>query len=282
MVFPAATLPVPAPEPGSVGFRGRDRAGFTLSELLIVIGIIALLVILAFPAVSRGIESARTAKCINNLRQLGAALMTYQADRNYLIRGDDAAFGLPENITWLSALREYCDLTSLRSCPSAPTPGDDSFKNGGGDKWGGVNHAWGLSSSSWMRPVDDPGYSSYGLNLWIRKGFNDEAGEIYRGSFGTTRVEDSANIPLIMDARWESFWPVNEDATPPAGSLRNRKEIPISDGNWRLVDNVAMLRHGFGINICFLDGSVRNIDVNDLWTFKWNKLYNVRPRANLR
>ena len=207
--------------------------------------------------------------------------MTYQADRSYLIPGDDAAFYIPENITWLAALREYCDLTQLRSCPSAPTPGDGSFGNSGDNKWGGVNHAWALGPSSWMLPANDPGYSSYGLNLWVRKGFNDSAAEIYHGSFGSTRVDDEWNVPLIMDARWESFWPVDEDPTPPAGCLRNQKEIPISDANWRLVDNVAMLRHGFGVNICFLDGSVRNVDVNDLWTLKWNKLYTVRPRVSL-
>ena len=260
----------------------KSRTGFTLVELLVVIVIVGILSVLAFVTTGRVVESAKTSKCVNNLRQLGAALMIYHADRSHLIPGDDAAFYVAQNITWLSALREYCDLTQLRSCPSAPTPGDDSFNNSGGDKWGGVNRAWALGPYSWMRPQNDPGYASYGLNLWVRKGFNQEAAEIYRGSFGSTRVEDAGNVPLIMDARWESFWPVDEDPTPPAGSLRNRKEIPISDANWRLADNAAMLRHGGGINICFLDGSVRNVDVNDLWTLKWNKLYTVRPRANLR
>jgi len=262
---------------------GRTRSGaFTLIELLVVVAVIALLISLLMPVVSRAVDVSRSTRCVSNLRQLGAALMVYQADNQHLIPGDDAAFAIPENITWIAALKKYCDIDSLRSCPSAPRPGDASFNNSGGNKWGGVNHAWSLGPGSWMLPPNDPGYSSYGLNLWVRKGFNEAAADIYRASLGSTRVDDASKIPLIMDARWESIWPVSEDPIPAAGSLRGRKEIPISDGNWRLADNLAMLRHGTGVNICFLDGSVRHVDVNDLWTLKWNKFYEDRGRQNLR
>src|SRR6185369_7060100 len=53
-----------------------------LIELLVVIAIVAILASLLLPAVARGLESARAASCINNLRQLAAACMTYSLDQN--------------------------------------------------------------------------------------------------------------------------------------------------------------------------------------------------------
>jgi prepilin-type N-terminal cleavage/methylation domain-containing protein/prepilin-type processing-associated H-X9-DG protein len=54
----------------------RDR-GFTLIELLVVISIIALLIALLLPAVQSARESARRSQCINNLKQIGLAMLHY-------------------------------------------------------------------------------------------------------------------------------------------------------------------------------------------------------------
>jgi len=60
----------------------QRRSGFTLVELLVVVGIIALLVSLLMPALGRATELARMAVCQSNLSQLADANETYAAANN--------------------------------------------------------------------------------------------------------------------------------------------------------------------------------------------------------
>jgi prepilin-type N-terminal cleavage/methylation domain-containing protein/prepilin-type processing-associated H-X9-DG protein len=55
----------------------QPRNGFTLVEMLVVVGIIALLISLLLPALATSRESARATQCQSNLRQLYVATMQY-------------------------------------------------------------------------------------------------------------------------------------------------------------------------------------------------------------
>ena len=55
----------------------QERRGFTLVELLVVIGIIAVLVAMLMPTLSRSREAARRVVCLSNLRQVHTAFHFY-------------------------------------------------------------------------------------------------------------------------------------------------------------------------------------------------------------
>ena len=134
-----------------------DRAAFTLVELLVVIGIIALLLAILLPVLSRAREASRRAHCLSNINQLGRAALLYALDNRDVLpeagtgNNPDAflsprAVGLP---AWTPINSETYVLPSIGQllskylardhrlwiCPSAP---QNSFIYSGGDPMGGT------------------------------------------------------------------------------------------------------------------------------------------------
>jgi prepilin-type N-terminal cleavage/methylation domain-containing protein/prepilin-type processing-associated H-X9-DG protein len=104
----------------------RDRRGFTLLELLIVIAIFAVLTSLILPAVQKAREAANRTVCQSNLRQIGLALLNYEAAHQafppgYLSSPDDPAMGPVDpdfndagpGWGWLAILLPYLEQDTL-------------------------------------------------------------------------------------------------------------------------------------------------------------------------
>lgn len=121
------------------------HCGFTLVELLVVIGIIALLISILLPSLNKAREAARSTYCLSNLRQIGIAINLYASqnkgqmplisERQHL---SAASLGLANGLiangdgrSWAGLLRDVTKVqTNLFHCPSdwrQYNPANDGF-----------------------------------------------------------------------------------------------------------------------------------------------------------
>ena len=230
--------------------------GFTLIELLVVIAVIALLLAVLLPALGRVRRHARTAACQSNLRQWGIALHVYTSTHDGklppedLDNSGDHTLGLWRRALWGSLRRDEIWL-----CPAA------TRVVGSGEKVGTFN-AWREGTTL---------IGSYGGNVIV--GFPRFSSPF---RWDSADVKGAQYIPFFFDCTTPVFIPRISLpcglGDPPA---QEGMEDPARLTN---VHEVCINRHGGGINMVFVDSSVRRVGLKELWTLKWYPQYDTANR----
>jgi prepilin-type N-terminal cleavage/methylation domain-containing protein/prepilin-type processing-associated H-X9-DG protein len=105
--------------------RARTLRAFTLVELLVVIGIIAVLISVLLPALGKARRDANRTKCLANLRSMQVAQALYAAEsRGYLIQAGMSHGGAhaQEERTWFNVLERFGGGALLPRCPADVSP----------------------------------------------------------------------------------------------------------------------------------------------------------------
>lgn len=228
--------------------RIKSERAFTLIELLVVISIIVLLMALLLPALSRARKQAQAVVCQGRLRQLGLGLSVWM-DENETYSG----WGGIDAI-WRAVLKPIVfDAHDVALCPSAskPLPGVPSMV---GDTFHAYSYLMGRSD---LR-------GSYGLN----------------GGLFTESTVDRSGENVVGPGRWISWYakcagrvPAFFDCAMSAACPAHTDEPPEYEGTWTpyTMWTVCIDRHQGGINMAFVDGSVRKVGLKELWTLMWRR-----------
>jgi len=250
------------------GFTTGISSGFTLVELLVVISVIALLLALLLPALQRARNQARKVMCQSNLGQFGGVLLMYVDDNEgrLPLRTDRALWFLRGSSPWEQHDPNTPDVSqSVRMgraacCPMAVKAGNDS----GGYIIGAMQGRLGSRFRAWTITSPGPVFrSSYGFNRWL---FGERNGGFFspeRPSLLPARglniftVTDRSKVPFLMDSFTMGDFPTAAIGPPPS-----------PEGGWLMMP-YCINRHNGRINSLFLDWSVREVGLKELWTLKW-------------
>ncbi|MBN2132177.1 MAG: type II secretion system protein [Sedimentisphaerales bacterium] len=235
---------------------------FTLIELLVVIAVIALLMAILLPVLGRVRKQAKALACWSNLRQWGIALCSYAT-------ANEGKLPTHNDRLWLFA-QVVCgsdgDSNDLWLCPMATKPQED------GSWWGSTFRAWNEQIPVGILSPRLPG--SYGVTEHIGVSPGSSLPNTWGHHWPTVDGKGSAIVPVFFDCAISllavaGYNPGNSLGTPP----------PYPDAGNELLDGttpwVCMNRHDGGINMCFLDSSVRKVGLKELWTLKWHRQYNT-------
>lgn len=244
------------------------QSAYCKEDILVVLACVAFLLLNLAAIGSTGRRRAKEAVCRSNLHQWGVIFQQFADDNGgyfFNINDPNSGSSSPSG-KWIIFLRtQYRAEPNILRCPEATERFASEMIH-----YGDTFNAYDLGNATGTPLL---GKASYGANCWI---YRPTPIEIARGDvrgrpldwhWKTPHVRNADKIPVFADTMWRGGGPTSDSGPP------------VLEGQWTVSDgkmkHFCINRHNGGVNILFMDWSVRKVGLKELWKLKWHREFDT-------